>query len=332
MIVVGTAAVALLNFHVVRTTIGMALPGPVLKSLSKIVSAFLLRSGRKFSAEDRFRVATGPFILVSTIALWWLALILAYFTVFLGSPDSIVEAKSGTQATIPEKLYFVIYTFSTLGLGDFAPDSDGWRILAAISSLNGLFIISLSVTYLIPVVSAVVQKRSLATTVNGLGRSPAEIVESLWDGHSFAGAEIVLVELSRQMESHTQRHMAYPVVHHFHSFDRSAALAPAMLNLSVAVDSIQRTVPPDIAPAPYSMKLIDQSFDNFAAMIASTFTTEPELGPEDMCEAMLDLSSLGIPQRQNQTEKSSKNRERDQLFRLFAAQAGWNRSSEGTAS
>ena len=105
-----------------------------------------------------------------------------------------------------------------------------------------------------------------------------------------------------------------------------------MLNLSVAVDSIQRTVPPDIAPAPYSMKLIDQSLDNFAAMIASTFTTEPELGPEDMGEAMLDLSSLGIPQRQNQTEKSSKNRERDQLFRLFAAQAGWNRSSEGTAS
>jgi hypothetical protein len=61
-----------------------------------------------------------------------------------------------TPTTVVNKIFYG-YTLSTLGLGDMEPEGNFWDILTAILSFTGLILIS--ITYLIPVVSAEIAKR-----------------------------------------------------------------------------------------------------------------------------------------------------------------------------
>jgi hypothetical protein len=58
-----------------------------------------------------------------------------------------------TPTTVVNKIFYTGYTLSTLGLGDMEPEGNFWDILA-ILSFTGLILISIAITYLIPVVSA----------------------------------------------------------------------------------------------------------------------------------------------------------------------------------
>jgi hypothetical protein len=63
------------------------------------------------------------------------------------------------STTVVNKIFYTGYTLSTLGLGDMEPEGNFWDILTAILSFTGLILISIAITYLIPVVSAEIAKR-----------------------------------------------------------------------------------------------------------------------------------------------------------------------------
>ena len=64
----------------------------------------------------------------------------------------------------------------TLGPGDFVPSSAGWGLLAPFATINGLLPLTLAVAFLVPVVSAVADKRAIAVQISVLGRTSAEIL------------------------------------------------------------------------------------------------------------------------------------------------------------
>ncbi|RBY91948.1 hypothetical protein DQ237_19245 [Blastococcus sp. TF02-8] len=54
-----------------------------------------------------------------------------------------------------------------------------------LNNFSGLFVVTLSITYLLAVVSAVVDRRALATHVHALGRSGGDVLVTGWSpaGH-----------------------------------------------------------------------------------------------------------------------------------------------------
>jgi hypothetical protein len=54
-----------------------------------------------------------------------------------------------------------------------------------ILSFTGLILISIAITYLIPVVSAEIAKRKISVTINTIGGSVEEMLLNYWDGKDF---------------------------------------------------------------------------------------------------------------------------------------------------
>ena len=78
-----------------------------------------------------------------------------------------------------------------LGNGDYAP-TGAWRVVTMVASASGLMIVTLSITYLVPLLSAVVEKRALAGRISILGSTVPEMVRKL----TSPGADEVRAELS----------------------------------------------------------------------------------------------------------------------------------------
>jgi len=89
--------------------------------------------------------------------------------------DSLVNS-SKIPASAIEKLYYSGFVISTLGIGDFMASNDIWRIVTDVYSFTGLILLTMSVTYFIPVLSGVIKQRKLGINLSSLGSSPQEII------------------------------------------------------------------------------------------------------------------------------------------------------------
>jgi hypothetical protein len=67
------------------------------------------------------------------------------------------------------------------------PEGNFWDILTAILSFTGLILISIAITYLIPVVSA--DSKEKISVTNTIGGSVEEMLLNYWDGKDFKELE-----------------------------------------------------------------------------------------------------------------------------------------------
>jgi hypothetical protein len=188
----------------------------------------------------------GTFILVITLLLWFLLAWLGWALVFASSEAS-AQLASGSGTSFADRILFAGQTLVG-GASDLAAGSGGWRVAALAATAHGLFLASLSIAYLIPVVSAVAEKRKLAGHIATLGRSPDEIVVRAWNGRDFGDLNLHLVNLVPEITLLAQRHLAYPLVHHFHSSARYWACAPAVAALDEAMTMLSYGVPREHRP------------------------------------------------------------------------------------
>ena len=190
----------------------------------------------------------GPIMLAISALTWFLGFWIGWWLIFLGGDGVIVGSQSKVPASAVETLYFAGYTVTTLGLGDFKPTGPLWQILTAGCAANGLLALTLSVTYLVPVISGAVQKRQLALTIEGIGGTPRGILERCFDGESFASLGSVVATLSPQIITIGQQHLAYPALHYFHSAHPASALPVRLAALSEALELVATAVPEERRP------------------------------------------------------------------------------------
>jgi hypothetical protein len=74
-------------------------------------------------------------------------------------------------------------------------------------------LISIAITYLIPVVSAEIAKRKISVTINTIGGSVEEMLLNYWDGKDFKELERPFFRLLILSFLHAQNHKAYSVLH-----------------------------------------------------------------------------------------------------------------------
>jgi hypothetical protein len=202
------------------------------------------------SGSRRARSAVAPVALVAVVVTWTSLLLVGFTLVLEGQPEAI--RTSGTKQPVDwfERAYFVGYSLFTLGNGDLAPATDFGRVMAVAVSATGLFLLTLSVTYLLPVISASVAARSFASSARSLGDSPEEVVLGAWDGDRIQ-LDHQLRELATTLGTLAEQHLAYPVLHLFQSVDTatSAPLAVADLDdLLTLLDGVDHQVAPLATP------------------------------------------------------------------------------------
>ena len=238
--IVGTVLVVVANYDAFVTTVAVGSGSrPLTTHVARGVRTALRRVPRALPAG-------GPIVVLATVGVWIILLWVGYGLIFLSDSDAVVTATGATPASVVSRFYYAGYTLFTLGNGGYAPTVGWWEIFTVLATLNGLFVATLAVTYLVPIVSAVAERRQSAALVNALGDTAEAVVVSGWNGRNFSFLEQQLTTVSQQILLTAQRHLAYPVLHDFRSRDRHTASERTLAMLDDVVLLLERGVDPSV--------------------------------------------------------------------------------------
>jgi hypothetical protein len=232
----------------------------------------------------------GPLILVATISLW-LVLMWGGWTLIFGHPDAVVSSSTGAPADGWSRLYFAAFTTFTLGIGDFVPNGAPWQVLTSIAVISGLALTTTAITYLVPVVTAVTERRTQASLIASLGGSPQDIVIAGWREGSLAYFQEQLPELAASIMLTAERHLTYPVLHYFHSPQRHKDFRLQLCNLDEAVTLLQHGIPDRLRPHPAALRSIRHASD----LVIEVVRTNPSRPDEPPVLDLVPLAEAGIP-------------------------------------
>ena len=239
------------------TTISLHGGGPV-------TNAMLRAAGRLLTARrpERGDVTAGRplarafarysnLLLTLTLFLGWVTLVLAGATLMLvgGRLGAVATSSGEVPADGFELLYFAGVAITTLGFGDFVPDGTGWRYFTVALATTGLVVSSLGIAYVVNVVGASLQQRTLARRIHGLGATPRALLAAGWDGDSFGGLDAALGDLAAELVAHTQQHLSYPMIHYVRSDERHDSLPANVAVLDEALSVLLVDVPRERQPS-----------------------------------------------------------------------------------
>jgi hypothetical protein len=243
-IILGILGLSLLIFVMVDliwTTLFLGGGGPLTHRFTNALWHRMLERHHA-NTDDQLPAPAGLWITLLNFSLWLLLISVSWTLIFNMAEGAVVETSSGEPADFWARAYFTGFTLITLGVGDYRPIGAVWQMLTVAAAANGFFLVTLAITYLLPLVQAVVQKRQTAAYISSLGETPDDILLNAWTGSDFGRLEDHLVTLAPRLMELGQSHLAYPVLHCFHSGERETAVAPSIAALDEALTMLRHGV------------------------------------------------------------------------------------------
>ncbi|WP_344805057.1 potassium channel family protein [Allohahella marinimesophila] len=265
--------------------------GPVTARVTTLIWRFCLKT----TGRDKHHTLSlfGPVIVTTAVVLWVLMIWMGWVLVFSADDQALWNKNDSIYSDWTDRIYFVAYSMFTMGNGDIIPAADKWQVITGLCTASGMLLVTLSVTYLLNVVSAAVQKRAFATQVLGLGRTPAEFVQNCWNGHDFRDLDLVLNSLASQLSALGEQYRAYPVLQYYHAAhaQKSPPLAIAVLDEALLI--FQHGIAPEQRPNIVLLRSAQSAIDSFMTTLPSAFikTADSPPVPPDLDK----LRSRGIP-------------------------------------
>ncbi|MFD1095155.1 ion channel [Salegentibacter chungangensis] len=207
----GTILLVLLIYDFFFTTLSGSGAGLISRPIA-FFSHWIIKHSAAFFGR-RVYSFSGMFVNLMVLAVWIFIIWIGLYFIFSSDPAGLTNG-SGRIANSVERLYYTGYTLSTLGLGDFQPKTSSFKILTSLFSFFGFIFFTSSMTYLISVSAAVTTKRSLARSIQNLGKTPQEIATTFLNlNQSYSSQQIAT--LQELIDRHAVNHQAYPVVHFY---------------------------------------------------------------------------------------------------------------------
>ena len=182
----------------------------------KLFRAVSPRSSRGRGAVLSF---CGPTIVVVLVLLWALGLAAGAALVIHPALGSGVRAGSGqTPTDFVSALLAGGSSLSIVGAGDFSPHTTGYRLFYLFNSLVGASVLSLTLTYLMQVYTALRSRNTLGLKLHlqsGETADAAELLAGLGPEGQFDGGHNLLSEMAAEMSSTKEGHHFYPVLFYF---------------------------------------------------------------------------------------------------------------------
>ena len=190
----------------------------------------------------------GLAVVLLTLLLWIAMLWLGWLLIFCGADQAVLTNQGHEPADLVSRIYFTAFSTFGLGIGDFVPGWGIWQVLTSVSVLTGLCLLSLGITYLVPVVQAVTAKRALAAHIYALGPDPQQMVLNNCCDNDSEAFEQHLVSLTGQIALLAQRHRTYPVLHFFHTSSLHNDAIASIVNLYETLLIIEHALNDEFRP------------------------------------------------------------------------------------
>ena len=330
LLVIGLILLTLVSFDVLVTTLTLRGGG----FLTKRLSSWLWHGATKmhrYTTNHRLLTVIGLLIVLGMALLWYFMTWVAWSLIFNSFQDAIINSSNKQPTSVWGRIYFAAYTLTTLGRGDYLPTNVGWHLLTGLAAANGFFLVTLSIAYLFPVISAAIQKRSLAIYISTLGGTADEILVNAWNGKDFGNLDQQLITLTPLILGLSEQHFAYPVLYYFHTRERSRCLPLSIAALDEAMTLLQYAVPPEHRPDPASLKPARRACSAFLKTLKSDYIEpenyEPSLTPLKLLEQH-GIPTVGDRAFQQATKKIVKRRK---LLLALIRNDGWSWDAVGSS-
>ncbi len=161
----------------------------------------------------------GPLIVVALIAFWALGLTIGAALIIRPELGTSIRPSGGDSSRdFVAALLVAGNSLSIVGGGDYSPHTTCTRILYLVNSLIGASVLSLVLSYLVQVYSALRERNALALTIDlmtgGMGDA-AEMLARLGPGGDFSSATSELGNLARALAMTKEAHHFYPLLFYF---------------------------------------------------------------------------------------------------------------------
>lgn len=93
------------------------------------------------------------------------------FMVLAAHPGSVIDSTTKAPANAIEILYFTSATISSLGYGEWVPSGPPWTFISTLATLAATIVVTVSLSYVLSVVSAAVERRGLAAGIFAMGKT-----------------------------------------------------------------------------------------------------------------------------------------------------------------
>ncbi|MFT7149487.1 MAG: hypothetical protein ACI82Q_001346 [Nonlabens sp.] len=294
---IGVVILLIMISDLINTALSVKGAGFLSKKLAKGIWWALLLLSRKTGTRKILELG-GVIILVSVVVNWLVMIWFSASLLFISDPGSLMNVETNTEPTIVGKVFYTGYTLSALGLGDMEPTGPFWDILTAILSFAGLILISIAITYLIPVVNGEIEKRRLSVYITTLGCSVDEILTNYWNGKDFKELEQPFFSLTSMIILHAQNHKAYSVLHYFHTSDKKEAFALNLTNLDETLSILLHQIPSIHRPSYNTLMSLRKAISSYLITLPAVFIVPAEDSPPE--HDLAELVKIGIPIISNQ--------------------------------
>lgn len=278
----------------------------------------------KYKTNHRLLAGVGLLLVLGMVLIWYLLTWAAWSLIFCSFSDAILNSSNEEPASIWGRIYFTAYTITTLGRGDYLPQNTFWHLLTGVAAANGFFLVTLSIAYLFPVISAAIEKRILAVYLSALGGTADEILIKAWNGKDFGNLDQHLIAITPLVVGLGEKHLAYPVLHYFHSMNRSRCFPLSIVAFDEALTLLQYAVPAEYRPDPASLSPARRASSAFIKTLKSAYLEpsnhEPPLAP------LKTLRNEGIPTVSDRafSEATSNINQRRRLLLSLVKNDGWS--------
>lgn len=244
----GAVLLLLVAYDVYATVLhSSARYGPVGEGLNRAVWRVARKAAFSLGRRRRHRVlnAVGPALMPLLIVTYIVLLTLAFALLYVPHvPDNfIIAAGTKSESVWLNALYFSGCTLTTLGYGDIVPRTGGLRFVALFEAASGFALISLAITYLLAVNTALERKRTVALSLYhqaGEGADAAGYIAHHFVDGRFYGLRDALRTSTRDIQALLESHVEHPVIHYFHPVEVYRSL-PRILFLLLETCSVIRT-------------------------------------------------------------------------------------------
>src|SRR3954451_12198604 len=189
----------------------------------------------------------GPLIVVALLLTW--SILLALGAALIIHPQlgtNITNSNQDTPTDFVTAIYVAGSSLSIVGASNFAPQSPGAKLLFLLNSVIGTSVISLTITYLMQIYSALRSRNSLCLKIHALSGETGDAAELL--AHLFANNQLSagynnLSSLAAEATDAKEAHHFYPLLFYFRFPEPYYSVSRSWLVTLHAVSMIRSALP-----------------------------------------------------------------------------------------
>jgi hypothetical protein len=322
LLISGIVILFLVLSDIINTTLTPHGGGKITLYFSRFSWKFYLYLNRNYGGKKLLNLS-GTIITSQILVIWISLLWLGYFLVFAYDPASVVNSTTGQQAGLIDKLYYIGYTLSTLGYGDYQGGTPFWRVFSSIISFSGLILITIAITYLVPINSAEIEKRKLSIYITTLGASPQEILMNAWNGENFKALNDHFHELTDMIITTGQNNLAYPILYYFHTSNKNESGPLNICALDEALTILMYYIPDELQPDNHYIYPLRKSITVYINNLRIADISPNEEAPNLPDLSMLTRGEVPLKEEGELVQDFESLQKRRKLLKAMLKNDGW---------